>query len=164
MQPKSAPLGRLRPGLCGAQTSMQGEASVTPSLLTQAAGNKGPRAGHKITVRVFSNSQFNVFSNKTKGRNTWCFFSKQSLGLKINQCVGWVSARSGFRSGQGSGGEGTGGPSRKPLPRASAFAPWRQSFGRAAPRGHGLWLSSGHEEHLGCPEGRVTAGTRRDVQ
>lgn len=108
--PLTHPLGQ-RLGFRGAQANVWGEASVTPSLLIQAMGNNGPKAGHKTAVCVFSNSQFNVFSNKTKGRNTWCFFSKQALVLKINQhgvglCLWWfplwtVERRGGDRRQQG---------------------------------------------------------------
>lgn len=138
--PLTHPLGQ-RLGLCGAQANVQGEASVTPSLLIQATGNNSPKAGHKTAVCVFSNSQFNVFSNKTKGRNTWCFFSKQALVLKINQhgvglCLCWfplwtVERRGGDRRQQGDA-------------AAPCFC-----FCSMEPElrgGHGLWLSSGHED------------------
>lgn len=133
--PLTHPLGQ-RLGLCGAQANMQGEASMTPSLLIQATGNNGPKAGHKTAVCVFSNSQFNVFSNKTKGRNTWCFFSKQALVLKINQhgvglCLWWFPLWTVERGGGG----GTGGSRGTPLPLASAFAPWSQSSGEATGSG-----------------------------
>lgn len=59
--------------------------TVNSRLLIQASGNKGPRAGCETTFRVFSKSRFNVFSIKTKRRNTWCLLSKQALVLKINQ-------------------------------------------------------------------------------
>ena len=161
-------MSEARQGSAGHRQTSREEASVARSWLIQATGNKGSGAGHKTTIRVFSNSPLNVFSHKTKGRNTWCVFSKQARVLKINPCARQVSACSGFRSGQQSGGEGTGGGRKKLLPLASAFALWRQrefGGGGSSSRPWALVrrLLSGHKQHLRFLEGCVSAGIRLDI-
>lgn len=156
--PLTHPLGQ-RLGLCGAQANMQGEASMTPSLLIQATGNNGPKAGHKTAVCVFSNSQFNVFSNKTKGRNTWCFFSKQALVLKINQhgvglCLWWFPLWTVERGG-GGGPEAAGG---RHCPLLLLLLHGARAPGR--PRALAVLRPQGPWSY---PGGHVTAGTRPDI-
>lgn len=80
----------------------------------------GLGAGHKTASRVSSKSQFNVFSNRTKGRNTWYLLSTQALVLKIKQRVRRTQpvaiSALGAALAAGPRGEGTGGSRKKLLP------------------------------------------------
>lgn len=89
---------------------------------------RGLRAGHKTAFRVSSKSQFNVFSNKTKGRNTWYLLSTQALVLKINQRVRRDLACDYFRIGSSP----EGGAAGKAAVLASASASRRQGSRRTA--------------------------------
>lgn len=137
----------------GAAPPRPGPAAHSPTGREDAESHKGPRAGHKTAFRVSRKSQFNVFSNKTKGRHLVPFI-KTSSGSE-NKAASerswlWVISTRGVAWTQ-SPRHGDRAAGSRCRPGFCFCFTEAELGGWGAPGGFGLSPSSGPEEEGGLP-------------